>query len=190
MLGELTFATWFVVELVLRLVSARSMKTYFRECSNVFDIFAVFVSVGEAVYLPVLLGGALYEVWGNPIGDPAIIRFFRLLVTIRFITMQRHFSGLKVIKLTVKKVAGKMKIPIFFFFVFAVVFASFFYIFESGDLFLDCNEGDYFPPSIKDICGALTSTARKTCVKEYNANAGVCRTCPEPDLSAGYIPSK
>ena len=98
----------FVFELLLRLYSARSYKAYISTCSNIFDVFAVFISVGEAVYLPILLGGPLYEVWGNPWGDPSTMRFFRLLVTIRFITMQRHFSGLKVIKMTVKKVAGKM----------------------------------------------------------------------------------
>ena len=177
MLGEFCFASWFVIELSLRLYSARSYQKYFKTCSNIFDIFAVVVSVGEAVYLPVLLGGAMYEVWGNPWWDPAVMRAFRLLVTIRFITMQRHFSGLKVIKMTVKKVSGKMKIPLFFFFVFAIVFASFFYIVESGDLFVDCVEGDYEPPKIQSLCASSGETLL-TCVDKYNMNAGVCRECP------------
>ncbi len=136
MVAEIVFAAWFVVELFLRLFSTRDYKAYFSQPSNIFDIGAVVISCGEAVYLPILLGGPYYEVWGNPWGDPAVMRFLRILVTIRFITMQRHFSGLKVIQMTVRKVAGKMKIPIFFFFVFAVVFASFFYIIESGELYV------------------------------------------------------
>ena len=183
MIGEVMFATWFCIELTLRICAARSYRVYFRTVSNLFDIFAVFISVGEAVYLPFLLGSPLYEVWGNPWGDPATMRAFRLLVTIRFITMQRHFSGLKVIKLTVKKVAGKMKIPIFFFFVFAVVFASFFYIIESGDLFLDCKVGDYNPPTMNEhveICAGNDKSdgKRMECVIEMNNNIGVCRACP------------
>ena len=178
--GELVFATWFVIELVLRLYSVRSFKQYFSTCSNIFDICAVFISIGEAAYLPILLGGPLYEVWGNPVGDPSTMRAFRLLVTIRFITMQRHFSGLKVIKMTVKKVAGKMKIPIFFFFVFAVVFASFFYIIESGELFIDCMETDYNPPTMNTIINICLDNnptlERAECVTRYNNNWGVCRS--------------
>jgi hypothetical protein len=187
-IGEIVFASWFFLELILRLFSARSYKKYFSECSNIFDVFAVFISVGEAMYLPVLLGGPLYEVWGNPTGDPAIMRAFRLLVTIRFISMQRHFSGLKVIKMTVKKVAGKMKIPIFFFFVFAVVFASFFYIIESGDLFIDCKEGDYKPDSMLSVvnkCAEKTGS-RPECIDIYNKNWGVCRSCPEPSEQSDW----
>ena len=139
------------------------------------------------MYLPILLGGPLYEVWGNPWGDPSTMRFFRLLVTIRFITMQRHFSGLKVIKMTVKKVAGKMKIPIFFFFVFAVVFASFFYIIESGELFIDCKVGDYNPENTmaKEVekCMAKAKLSRMDCIDVYNQDWGTCRSCPEPAVA-------
>lgn len=189
-IGEIVFATWFVFELLLRLYSARSYKTYISTCSNIFDVFAVFISVGEAVYLPIILGGPMYEVWGNPWGDPSTMRFFRLLVTIRFITMQRHFSGLKVIKMTVKKVAGKMKIPIFFFFVFAVVFASFFYIIESGELFIDCNVGDYNPENtmakeVEKCMAKDPKLSRMDCIDVYNQDWGTCRSCPEPAVVLG-----
>jgi hypothetical protein len=186
-LGELIFAFWFLIELILRLYSVRSKKKYFHSCGNIFEITAVIISLGEAIMIPILLGGMLYEVWGNPIGDPAVMRAFRLLVTIRFITMQRRFSGVKVIQMTVKKVAGKMKIPLFFFFVFSVIFASFFYIIESGDLFIDCNEGDYAPPNqlliINNCIDNDSTMTRDDCVKEYNENWGVCRSCPQPSTT-------
>jgi hypothetical protein len=185
--GELICASWFIVEVLLRLFTVRS---FFRSCANLFDVLTVLISLGEAVYIPIILGGMLYEVWGNPIGDPSIMRAFRLLVTIRFITMQRHFSGIKVISLTVKKVAGKMKIPLFFFFVFAVIFASFFYIIESGELFIDCQIGDYLPPNeLIEINTCVDNTPSSTntpssiradCVHLYNNNWGVCRSCPQP----------
>lgn len=179
--GELICASWFIVEVLLRLFTVRS---FFRSCANLFDVLTVLISLGEAVCIPIILGGMLYEVWGNPIGDPSIMRAFRLLVTIRFITMQRRFSGIKVISLTVKKVAGKMKIPLFFFFVFAVIFASFFYIIESGELFIDCQIGDYLPPNelieINACVDNTPSSTRADCVNLYNNNWGVCRSCPQP----------
>ena len=199
LIAEWVFAVWFVVEIFLRIFSARSLKTYFMTISNIFDIGAVCISIGEVVAIPILIGESGYEVWGSGT-DPGMMRFLRILVTIRFITMQRHFSGLKVISMTVKKVAGKMKIPIFFFFIFAVVFASIFYVFESGNLFTEdgCKAGDPYPKRPIDVLTENTYVvddwikSTGASVPEhgtldwhnmgmnwYYSREGECRFCPE-----------
>lgn len=200
LIAEWIFAAWFVIEIFLRIFSARELKVYFTTISNVFDIGAVCISIGEVVMIPTLIGESGYEVWGSG-ADPGVMRFLRILVTIRFITMQRHFSGLKVISMTVKKVAGKMKIPIFFFFIFAVVFASIFYVIESGNLMIDCKEGDPFPKRPIDVLSesretiddwifnttGLEAPNPKTNALKwqslgmdwYNTRHGECRYCPE-----------
>ena len=200
LIAEWIFAAWFVIEIFLRIFSARDLKVYFTTISNVFDIGAVCISIGEVVMIPTLIGESGYEVWGSG-ADPGVMRFLRILVTIRFITMQRHFSGLKVISMTVKKVAGKMKIPIFFFFIFAVVFASIFYVIESGNLMIDCKEGDPFPKRPIDVLSEsrktiddwiLNTTGLEAPNPEtnalkwqslgmdwYNTRHGECRYCPE-----------
>jgi hypothetical protein len=200
LIAEWIFTVWFVIEIFLRIFSARDLKLYFTTISNVFDIGAVCVSIGEVVMIPIFIGEPGYEVWGSG-GDPGIMRFLRILVTIRFVTMQRHFSGLKVISMTVKKVAGKMKIPIFFFFIFAVVFASIFYVIESGNLMIDCYEGDPYPKRpievleenkltiemwIKNTTGKEAPNSethwlewQRAGMDWYNSNQGECRYCPE-----------
>lgn len=200
--AEWVFAVWFIIEIFLRITTARKLKDYFLSVANIFDIGAVCVSISEVIAIPILIGEPGYEVWGGGF-DPGVMRFLRILVTIRFITMQRHFSGLKVITITVKKAAVKLKIPIFFFFICAVVFASIFYVVESGNLMIDCKIDDAYPKAplavlqenaeivdeyikaqgktVPNRAGSLSEALNWNMLgmEWYNSRFGECRFCPE-----------
>jgi hypothetical protein len=109
-----------------------------KDKANLVDVVAITTTFFEVVYIPYSWGEFRYEVWGNTdFFDPATFRALRILVSIRFITMQRHFSGVQVIVKTVQLVKGKMAIPLFFLFIFVTLFASLFNFFERGSLY-DC----------------------------------------------------
>jgi voltage-gated potassium channel Kch len=135
---ETFFTTFFVCELLLRVLTIRNCKEWMKDKANLVDVVAITTTFFEVVYIPYSWGEFRYEVWGNTdFFDPATFRALRILVSIRFITMQRHFSGVQVIVKTVQLVKGKMAIPLFFLFIFVTLFASLFNFFERGSLY-DC----------------------------------------------------
>ncbi len=138
MIFETIFATFFIFELFLRLATIQNCSEWIKSKANMIDVIAILTTFFEVLYVPTSSGKFSYEVWGNGGSfDPATFRIFRVLVSIRFISMQRHFSGLQVIIKTVKLVKNKMAIPLFFLFIFITLFASFFNFFERGTLY-DC----------------------------------------------------
>jgi hypothetical protein len=136
MIFETIFATFFIFELFLRLATIQNCREWIKSKANMIDVVAIMTTVFEVVYVPYSAGKFSYEVWGNgSLFDPATFRIFRVLVSIRFITMQRHFSGLQVIIKTVQLVKEKIAIPLFFLFIFVTLFAAFFNFFERGTLY-------------------------------------------------------
>eukprot|EP00949_MAST-11_sp_MAST-11-sp1_P000185 g185.t1 len=134
MVAEVVFVTCFTIELCLRLIGMRSARRWFTSLPNILDLLAVTASLTEVIIVPLDQGGFRYEVWGTPGMDHAHIRFFRVLVFLRFITMQRNFIGIQVMQRTVKKVYKKMAIPLFFFTMMVVFFASIIHVLEKGTL--------------------------------------------------------
>ena len=156
---ETFFATFFIMELVLRVLTIRNCKEWLRDKSNLVDVVAITTTFFEVVYIPYSWGEFRYEVWGNTdLFDPATFRALRILVSIRFITMQRHFSGVQVIVKTVQLVKGKMAIPLFFLFIFVTLFASLFNFWERGSLY-DCPT---FDPDTMDSIDESLCTKCKT----------------------------
>ena len=122
---EIVFVTIFLVDIVLRFFVRRSMRKFCCSLSNAIDMAAAFTALVEIIWIPITFGDFAYEVWGNgPLFDPATFRFLRVLVSIRFISMQRHTAGLQVIHMTLKKVWRKMIIPSVFFVLFTVLFGA------------------------------------------------------------------
>ena len=133
---EIVFAVLFFVEMVIRIALMRTPKHFFSNKTNILDIVTALVCIIEVIVIPATWGESKFEIWGNgPFSDPAAVRISRIAVFLRFISMQRHFVGLKVIIKTVKKVYKKLLIPLMFFFIFVLLFAGMFYTFERGDLY-------------------------------------------------------
>merc|ERR1712072_1275894 len=105
------------VEMVIRIALMRTPKHFFSNKTNILDIVTALVCIIEVIVIPATWGESKFEIWGNgPFSDPAAVRISRIAVFLRFISMQRHFVGLKVIIKTVKKVYKKLLIPLMFFF--------------------------------------------------------------------------
>lgn len=174
MLCESFFALFFIMELILRLFTVRNYRHWLSLKANIVDVVAIMTTVFEVLYVPYAAGKFTYEVWGNgALFDPATFRVFRVLVSIRFITMQRHFSGLQVIIKTVELVKGKMAIPLFFLFIFVTLFASVFNFFERGALY----ECPTFNPDVgsvdKSKCTRCTHESHGKLQKGFGNNKTV-----------------
>merc|ERR1712100_406313 len=112
------------------------MGRFFLNFANIIDISAAAVALGGIVWIPLGWGKPAYEVWGmSNLMDPATFRVTRVLVAIRFISLQRQTGGLKVIGETLYRTWRKLVIPSVFFFLFTLLFAGVFYTFESGSLY-------------------------------------------------------
>lgn len=136
LIGESMFILFFCIELLVRLSVMRSCRYFWYNLANLIDVAACVTSLVEIIYVPYSWGEPRYEVWGNGAWrDPATFRMLRIIVAIRFISLQRQSGGLKVIGMTIYQVWRKMLIPTMFFFLFTILFAGFFYVFEKGDLY-------------------------------------------------------
>jgi hypothetical protein len=135
-LGETLFICLFTIEIIVRLFVMRSCRRFWFNFANIIDISAAFVALGEIVWIPLSWGKPAYEVWGmGSFMDPAVFRVTRILVAVRFISLQRQNGGLSVISETMSKTWSKLVIPIVFFVLFTLLFAGIFYTFESGSLY-------------------------------------------------------
>ena len=133
---ETIFAVLFSVEICIRLYLMRSVQHFFRNPYNVVDVITGLICLAEVIYIPAMWAESKFEIWGNGVGsEPANIRVLRLGVFMRFVSLQRHFVGLKVILLTIKAVWKKMIIPLLFFIIFVLLFAGMFYTVERGSLY-------------------------------------------------------
>ena len=91
------------------------------------------------------------------------MRIYRIAIPLRFAIMQKDVF--RILSSTAARVFHKLIIPYLFFFVMALIFGTAFYIVESGDLFIDCHEGDY-APNYPDDNRPTVFTG--------------CRWCPQP----------
>ena len=134
--GEVFFIVLFSVETIVRITVMRSCRTFWLDVSNLIDISAALVALAEIVWIPMQWGKPAYEVWGmGGSMDPATFRVTRILVAVRFISLQRQNGGLKVISETIYRTGNKLVIPSVFFFLFVLLFAGVFYTAESGSLY-------------------------------------------------------
>ena len=193
--GEIFFIACFTLEILVRAFVMRSCKRFFFNFANIIDMTAAGVALGEIVFILLNWGAAKYEVWGlGQLADPAIFRVTRVLVAVRFISLQRQTGGLKVIGTTLYSTWRKLIIPSVFFFLFVLIFAGIYYTFESGSLY-QCPEDritmlsdgfvhkDYIEPYLDD--GKLMEENCKICVekedggdlfgKHVNTYNGECR---------------
>ena len=180
--GEMFFIVCFTFEILVRMFVMRSCRGFFFNFANIIDLTAAGVALGEIVFIPLGWGAAKYEVWGiGSLADPAIFRVTRVLVAVRFISLQRQTGGLKVIGTTLWSTWRKLVIPSVFFFLFVLIFAGIYYTFESGTLYA-CpedrlallNDGfvhsDYIVPIGSD--GVLRDGNCKLCVDREIFDSG------------------
>jgi hypothetical protein len=111
------------------------------QLTNQLDTIAVISAAVEVIWVPLTFGsGFRYEVWGVGADwfDPAVFRISRVLISARFISMERFFDDTTAIRKTISAVAVKLFAPVFFLFVFVLIMASLFLWFEvtiSADLY-------------------------------------------------------
>lgn len=135
--GEMFFIVIFTVEIIARIFVMRSCRTFWLNVSNIIDVSAALVALAEIVWIPMQWGKTAYEVWGmGGSMDPATFRVTRILVAVRFISLQGQTGGLTVISETLNRTWRKLVIPSVFFFLFTLLFAGIFYTFESGALYM------------------------------------------------------
>jgi len=134
--GECGFILIFSIEMIVRIFVMRSCKRFWWNYTNIIDLLASCSALAEIVWIPLSWGKPAYEVWGMGTSmDPAVFRVMRILVAVRFISLQRQNGGLTVISETISKTWNKLVIPIVFFILFTLLFAGIFYTFESGSLY-------------------------------------------------------
>ena len=148
--------------LVERLKNWRSRLHY--DFDNCVHFVATLVQIIDVLSVAISLDGPRYTVYGNYWGDPFNIRIFRIAIPLRFAIMQKDVF--RILSSTAARVIHKLVIPYLFFFVMALIFGTAFYIVESGDLFIDCHEGDYAPNYPYDRLPTREVTG--------------CRWCPQP----------
>ncbi len=154
---ETIFAVLFSVEMCIRFYLMRSVSHFFSNPYNVVDACTALLCLAEIIYVPASWGERKFEIWGNGSGlEPANIRFWRISVFLRFISLQRHFVGLKVIFLTIKAVWKKMLIPLLFFIIFVLLFAGMFYTVERGALYSCTGGGDNYNLADCTMCRPST----------------------------------
>jgi hypothetical protein len=176
-LSEAVFIFFFTIEILVRLFVMRSCSQFWLNFANVIDIAAALVALAEIVWIPLSWGAPAYEVWGmGSFMDPAVFRVTRILVAVRFISLQRQNGGLSVISETLSKTWSKLVIPIVFFVLFTLLFAGIFYTFESGSLF-SCPD---------DLREQLSNgfVHRKYIEKNHPDKIGRCHACL-PKLPSG-----
>ena len=108
-------------------------------------IYCTFVVFGE----PTPKYTVYQNIWG---GDPFDIRILRIAIPLRFAIMQKDVF--RILSSTAARVFHKLIVPYLFFFVIAMIFATMFYVVESGDLFIDCELNQFAPkyPGILRCC--------------------------------------
>ena len=167
---EICFIALFTSEIIVRLFVMRSCASFWINFANVIDLLAAFVALGEIVWIPLSWGKPAYEVWGmGSFMDPAVFRVSRILVAVRFISLQRQSGGLTVISETLIKTWSKLVIPIVFFVLFTILFAGIFYTFESGSLYA-C------PPDLRDELNN-GFVHRKWVEPDHEDGLGQCKAC-------------
>ena len=71
---------------------------WFALVNNQIDVLSTVCAVGEVIWVPLSFtfnDGFKYEVWGLSTSfDPAVFRVVRVLVSIRFISMERFFDDI------------------------------------------------------------------------------------------------
>jgi len=146
-------AVLFFIEMCVRIAIMRTPEHFFLNYTNILDMVTALVCVIEVIYVPLAWGAPKFEIWGNGLlTDPATIRFTRLAVFLRFISMQRHFVGMKVIYKTFIKVYKKIAIPLMFFFIFVLLFAGMYFTFEKGSLYECANDASGNPGYTESLC--------------------------------------
>jgi hypothetical protein len=128
---ELAIVIYLCVEFLIRLSVSRHSATFLKH--NVIDTIAMLVTTLEYILVVSDMGGFRYNVWGMPYiqdFEPVVFRPLRLWVPFRFLLMARHFRGVDVCNLTVKKVSARMATPMLFFIVCIVLFAGILYVAE------------------------------------------------------------
>ena len=146
-------AVLFFIEMCVRIAIMRTPEHFFLNYTNILDMITAFVCVIEVIYVPLTWGSPKFEIWGNGLlTDPATIRFTRIAVFLRFISMQRHFVGMKVIYKTFIKVYKKIAIPLMFFFIFVLLFAGMYFTFEKGSLYQCANDASGNPGYTESLC--------------------------------------
>eukprot|EP00949_MAST-11_sp_MAST-11-sp1_P003953 g3953.t1 len=139
---EITIAAIFSLEFLTRVAVARSLRRFFFNIYNIVDLLSLGVCVVELImvmtYFHMEYNEIRYGVWGIPYvsGQQNTFRPFRAFVFVRFVSIIRNFNAPKVFILTVKKSAQKMAIPVFFLFIFVIVFAAILYQFEKSVLYI------------------------------------------------------
>ena len=179
-LGECVFIMLFTLEMLVRVLVMRSCKRFWWNYTNIIDMLASCTALAEIIWIPLAWGKPAYEVWGfGSSMDPAVFRVTRILVAVRFISLQRQNGGLSVISETISKTWKKLIIPVVFFALFTVLFAGIFYTFESGTLYqcpaeLSAQLNDGF-------------VHRKHVEKEWPDGMGQCVACL-PKMPPGMTP--
>ena len=189
---ELIFMIWFVVDLVLGIYvnqnehesgylfwfikkqeeeSDLNASLYSRcryDFDNIIHFLATLAQVVGVIAVPLLFyKSPEYSVFGNFWkSDPYEVRFFRILIALRFAIMNQDVF--RILSSTAARVFHKLLVPYLFFFVMALVFSTTFYVFESGDLYLDC-EVNSIAPTRPDGLSPVVSSMN-----------GQCRWCPVP----------
>ena len=150
------------------------------QISNQLDTFAIVTAAVEVIYVPITFSsGYRYEVWGVGLAlfDPAVFRVTRVLVSARFISMERFFDDTTAIRKTVSAVSVKLLAPVFFLFVFVLIMASLFLWLEvtiSADLF-QCSDWPFILNSEH-----LTQA-------EFDAHCTKCPSMAVIDYSDSYL---
>ena len=122
------------------------LKEWFAQANNQIDVLSTVCAVGEVIWVPLSFtynNGFNYEVWGlSSSFDPAVFRVVRVLVSMRFISMERFFDDTVAIRHTVAHTAFKLIAPIFFLMVFVLIVAALFIWIEvdvSSDMY-ECDD--------------------------------------------------
>lgn len=93
-------AFWFTMEVILRLSSTPSWKTYFKSWINIFDIAAIvpFYVITGVVYVSGSCGDTKKS--GTSI---VFLRVLRLLRAFRILKLTKHSRGMQILGMTIKK---------------------------------------------------------------------------------------
>jgi hypothetical protein len=122
------------------------LHEWFSLVNNQIDVLSTVCAVGEVIWVPLSFtfnDGFKYEVWGLSTSfDPAVFRVVRVLVSIRFISMERFFDDTVAIRHTFATTAIKLVAPLFFLLVFVLIVSALFIWIEvdvSADMY-ECDD--------------------------------------------------
>jgi len=129
---EAFFVFVFTFELFIRLWVCRSTAAFFngkQAIANWIDIGAIAPFYIEVSLSLMRYGHIEFEPAG---GDPSFMKMIRLFAVLRVFKMTRHFKRTKTLTETVQKCWSKLILPLFFFFIFVIIFSSMIWVAESG----------------------------------------------------------